>query len=71
VSGTITREALIDAMYTIKTFNGGGIETTIDPTTGLGGGCWNMAVHRGGQWVREYPTNKLYECDIGETFKWQ
>jgi ABC-type branched-subunit amino acid transport system substrate-binding protein len=71
VEGTITREALIDAMYTLKTFNGGGIETTIDPTTGLGGGCWNMAVHRGGRWVREYPTNKLYECDIGETFKWQ
>ncbi len=71
ISGTITREALIDALYTIETFNGGGMETTIDPTTGLGGGCWNIAVHRGGQWAREYPTNQLYECKIGETFKWQ
>jgi ABC-type branched-subunit amino acid transport system substrate-binding protein len=71
ISGTITRQALIDALYTIKTFNGGGMETTIDPTTGLGSSCWNMAVHRGGHWVREYPTNKLYECDIGENFKWQ
>jgi ABC-type branched-subunit amino acid transport system substrate-binding protein len=71
ISGAITRDALIDALYTIKTFNGGGMETTIDPATGLGGSCWNMAVHRGGHWVREYPTNKLYECDIGENFKWK
>ena len=71
IEGTITRQALIDALYTVKTFDGGGVETTIDPTTGLGEGCWNMAVHKGGTWVRQYPTNKLYECDIGETFKWQ
>jgi branched-chain amino acid transport system substrate-binding protein len=71
IEGTITREALVNALYTIKTFNGGGIETTVDPTTGLGEGCWNMAVHSGGRWVRQYPTNTLFECDIGETFKWQ
>lgn len=71
IEGTITREALIDALYTIKDFNGGGIEVPIDPTTGLGDGCWNMAVHRSGRWVREYPTNKLYECDIGESFKFR
>jgi ABC-type branched-subunit amino acid transport system substrate-binding protein len=71
VSGTITREALIDALYTIKTFNGGGMEVPIDPTTGLGQSCWNMAVHKGGHWVRQYPTSKLYECEIGENFKWK
>ena len=71
IQGTITREALLDALYTIKTFNGGGIEIPVDPTTGLGAGCWNMAVHKGGHWVRQFPTNKLYDCTIGETFKWQ
>jgi branched-chain amino acid transport system substrate-binding protein len=71
IQGTITREALVNALYTIKTFNGGGMETPIDPTTGLGQSCWNMAVHKGGHWVREYPTGKLYECNIGENYKWK
>jgi ABC-type branched-subunit amino acid transport system substrate-binding protein len=71
IEGTITREALVDALYTIKTFDGGGMEVPFNPTTGLGGGCFNMAVHKGGRWVRQYPTDKLYDCDTGETFKWQ
>jgi ABC-type branched-subunit amino acid transport system substrate-binding protein len=69
VEGEITREALIDALYELKEFDGGGIESTVNPTTGLGDACWNMAEHRGGRWVRAYPTDKLYECDIGEQFK--
>jgi ABC-type branched-subunit amino acid transport system substrate-binding protein len=71
IQGAITRKALIDALYTLRTFNGGGIETTVNPTTGLGQGCWNMAVHKGGHWVRGYPTNKLYECNIGELYKFK
>jgi ABC-type branched-subunit amino acid transport system substrate-binding protein len=71
IEGAITREALIDALYKVKTFNGGGVETTVDPSTGLGEPCWNMAVHRGGHWVREFPTNKLYECNTGELLKFK
>jgi hypothetical protein len=71
IEGTITREALVNALYKVTKFNGGGIETTIDPRTGLGDACWNMAVHKGGKWVRQYPANKLYECDIGELFKFK
>lgn len=69
IQGTITRQALIDSLYKVTKFNGGGVETTVDPRTGLGAPCWNMAVHKGGHWVREYPTNKLYECNIGELYK--
>jgi ABC-type branched-subunit amino acid transport system substrate-binding protein len=71
VEGTITREALVNALYTIKKFDGGGIETTIDPTTGLGQACFNWAEHKGGLWVRRYPTDKLFECNLGENFKYQ
>jgi hypothetical protein len=71
VTGTITRQSLLDALYREKTFDGGGIEVPVDPTTGLGKPCWTMAVHRGGHWVREYPTNKLYECDLGESYKFK
>lgn len=71
IEGDITREALIDALYEIDTFDGGGIEETVDPRTGLGEGCWNMAVHKGGRWVRQYPTDKLFECDIGEALKFR
>lgn len=71
VEGTITRKALVDALYKVTRFNGGGIETPVDPRTGLGDACWNMAAHRNGAWVREYPTNKLYECNIGELYKFE
>ncbi len=71
IQGTISREALIDALYKVPKFDGGGVETTVDPRTGLGGACWNMAVHKGGHWVREYPTNGLYECNIGELFRYK
>ena len=71
IEGTITRKALVDALYKLTKFSGGGIETTVDPRTGLGDACWNMAVHRGGKWVREYPTDKLYECDIGELYRFK
>ena len=69
IEGSITRQALIDALYKVPKFNGGGIETTIDPRTGQGEGCWNMAEHKGGNWVRVFPTDKLYECGIGETIR--
>ena len=68
---SITRKGLIDALYTIKRFDGGGIESPIDPTTGLGEACFNMAVHKGGRWVRSYPADKLYECSLGENFKFK
>jgi hypothetical protein len=71
IEGAITREALVNALYQVPKFDGGGIEATIDPTTGLGEACWNMAVHRGGGWVRMYPANELYECNIGEAYKWK
>ncbi len=71
VEGAITREALVDALYKVEKFNGGGVETTVDPRSGTGEGCWNMAVHRGGRWVRDYPTDKLYECSIGELLKFR
>jgi ABC-type branched-subunit amino acid transport system substrate-binding protein len=71
MQGSITREGLINALYTIKQFDGGGIEVPINPTTGLGQSCFNMAVHKGGHWVRQYPANKLYECSLGENFKFR
>jgi len=71
IEGSITREALVEALYELTEFDGGGIEAPVNPTTGLGEACWNMADHRGGRWVRAYPTDKLYECDIGEQFKFQ
>jgi branched-chain amino acid transport system substrate-binding protein len=71
LEGSITREGLVDALYTIKKFDGGGIEAPIDPTTGLGQACFNMAVHKGGRWVRDYPADKLYECSLGENFKFK
>lgn len=71
ISGPITREALVNALYTIKTFDGGGMESPIDPTTGLGEACFNIASHKGGKWLRSYPTTKLYECDLGENFKFR
>jgi hypothetical protein len=69
IEGSITRQALVDALYKVSKFNGGGIETTIDPRTGQGEGCWNMAEHKGGKWARVFPTDKLYECGIGETIR--
>jgi hypothetical protein len=71
VEGSITREALVDALYTIPKFDSGGIESTVDPRTGLGDACWNMAVHKGGVWVRLHPAEKLFECDVGELFKFE
>jgi ABC-type branched-subunit amino acid transport system substrate-binding protein len=71
IEGSITRQALIDALYKVTTFNGGGVETTVDPRTGLGEGCWNMALHKGGIWVREYPTDKLFDCTTGETIRFE
>jgi hypothetical protein len=69
IEGEITRDALVDAMYKVERFDGGGVESTVDPRTGLGDGCFNMAVHRGGHWVREFPTNKLFECAMGELLR--
>jgi hypothetical protein len=69
IEGTITRQSLIDSLYKITSFDGGGVEATIDPRTGLGPPCWNMSVHKGGHWVREYPTDKLYECNVGELYR--
>jgi ABC-type branched-subunit amino acid transport system substrate-binding protein len=70
IQGDITRDALIDALYTVKQTSGG-IEATFDPSTGVGNGCWNMAVHRGGHWVREYPTDKLFDCSRDYLFKFR
>jgi hypothetical protein len=30
-----------------------------------------MAVHKGGRWVRDFPKDKLYECGLGENFKFK
>jgi ABC-type branched-subunit amino acid transport system substrate-binding protein len=70
LQGEITRDALVDALYTLKETSGG-IEAPFDPSTGIGGGCFNMAVHRGGHWVREYPTDKLYDCNPSYSFKFR
>jgi hypothetical protein len=71
VRGSITRQALIDAAYQVPTYNAGGMEPDVDPTTGLGRPCWNMAVARNSQWLREYPTSSLFECSIGTMYKFQ
>jgi ABC-type branched-subunit amino acid transport system substrate-binding protein len=71
IEGAMTREALIDALYKQTKFDTGGLAANIDPRTGGGEGCWNMAVHRGGKWIREYPADKLFECDIGELYKFR
>ena len=71
IEGEISRETLLDALYKAQKFDTGGLAETVDPQTGLGNGCWNMAVHSGGTWVRKYPADKLFECDIGEDFKFQ
>lgn len=71
IEGAITREALIDALYTVRKFDGGGIEVPIDPTTGVGEGCWAMAVHKGGQWQRAHPTSELFECGLGQLYKYR
>ncbi len=71
IEGAITRDALLDALYKAKSFDTGGLAESVNPSTGIGNGCWNMAVHRGGRWVREYPTDKLFECDIGELYKFR
>jgi ABC-type branched-subunit amino acid transport system substrate-binding protein len=69
IHGTLSRDALVNALYTVKETSGG-IEAPLDPSTGGNGGCWNMAVHRGGRWVREYPTDKLFDC-TGELYKFK
>jgi ABC-type branched-subunit amino acid transport system substrate-binding protein len=71
ISGAITREALVNALYQVDAFNGGGVETTIDPVLGYGKPCFNMAVHKGGHWQREFPTTQLYECGLGSVFKFK
>jgi ABC-type branched-subunit amino acid transport system substrate-binding protein len=71
VRGTITRDALIKALYQVPRYDAGGMEPQIDPSTGLGPPCWAMAVHRNGGWVREYPSGKLFECNIGKLYKFQ
>jgi ABC-type branched-subunit amino acid transport system substrate-binding protein len=71
IQGDITRENLIKALYTIHSFDGGGIQAAVDPTTGLGPPCFNMAIHKGGHWVREFPTSALFECHIGESYKYK
>jgi branched-chain amino acid transport system substrate-binding protein len=71
IKGSITRQALIDAAYQVPTFNAGGLEPDINPTNGLGRPCWAMAVARNAQWLREYPSGKLFECSIGTLYKFQ
>lgn len=71
IEGAITREALIDALYQVPEFTAGGLEPAIDPKTGLGPPCWVMAMHRDGGWAREYPADGLFECNLGEQFKYQ
>jgi ABC-type branched-subunit amino acid transport system substrate-binding protein len=71
IKGAITRQALIDAAYHVPTYNAGGIEPDVDPTTGLGRPCWAMAVARNGGWLREYPSGKLFECSMGTLYKFQ
>jgi ABC-type branched-subunit amino acid transport system substrate-binding protein len=71
IRGAITRDALINAMYQVPRYDAGGIEPQVDPTSGLGAPCWAMAVHRNGQWVREYPSGKLFECSVGSMYKFQ
>jgi branched-chain amino acid transport system substrate-binding protein len=71
IQGDITRESLVEALYTIEVHDGGGIEAPVDPTTGIGEGCWNMAVHRDGNWVRQHPTDALFDCETGELYRWQ
>jgi ABC-type branched-subunit amino acid transport system substrate-binding protein len=71
IKGTIRRQSLIDALYSVPSFSGAGIQAEVDPRTGIGPPCWNMAVHRGGGWVREYPTDRLFACNIGELYRFK
>ena len=71
IRGSITRQALIDALYKVPKYDAGGIEPEINPTTGIGPPCWAMAVHSGGRWVRRYPSGKLFECSMGKLYKFQ
>ncbi len=67
----ITRQALIDAVRNEPSFDFGGMQSPISPRTGLGRPCFNMAIHKGGHWVREYPTKSLFECGVGENYKFK
>ena len=71
IEGEISRETLLAALRKAEKFDTGGLAEAVDPQTGLGNGCWNMAVHKGGKWVRKHPPDKLFECDIGENFKFK
>jgi ABC-type branched-subunit amino acid transport system substrate-binding protein len=68
---TLSRQALLNALFAEKSFDFGGMETPVNPQTGLGQPCFNMAIVRGGRWVREYPTNSLFECKLGENYKFR
>jgi ABC-type branched-subunit amino acid transport system substrate-binding protein len=72
VQGSVlSRQALLNALFAEKSFDFGGMETPVNPQTGLGKPCFNMAIHKGGHWVREYPTASLFECNIGENYKFR
>ena len=65
----ISRDALLGQLPQVEEFTGGGIEAPLDPRNGQGPPCWNMALHDGGEWVRQHPTDgRLFECDIGEQY---
>lgn len=68
---TLTRQALLRSLFAEKSFDYGGMESPVNPQTGLGRPCFNMALHKGGHWVREYPTSTLFECSIGENYKFR
>jgi len=69
--GVLSRQALLNSLFAEKSFDYGGMESPVNPQTGLGRPCFNMAIHKGGHWVREYPTASLFECNIGENYKFK
>lgn len=71
LEGEISRRSLLDSMARLDIYEGGGIERPVDPSNGIGEPCFNVAVHDGGQWLREFPDGRIFECEIGELYKWE
>ncbi len=72
IKGPITRSSLLEAMKGVPIYDDGGVGIKNDARTGTPEGpCFNIARHKGGRWVRQYPTDKLFECGLGEIFKFQ
>jgi branched-chain amino acid transport system substrate-binding protein len=70
VGPDVTRERLRAALDAITSGDGGGIRAPFNPSTGDTQGCFVIAQVQGQRWVRQHPAQG-YECDLGESFKFE